>query len=231
MIKSLHFSAVQTEDWPQEGESSDHFLSEFKAQCRKREVEGAVRSFARVVDTGRRVPRNVVGMFVNICGTAGHIEGLDLLHSYLSLHTEEGIGNALLSAMVSAGQSSRAMRLYQMLVNRGVKLRVGALSALLGAAAEMKETRLAVELLAQLQKKRHVPPQQCCEDVLRLAVESGEVSLVEGLLSVLRVARSEVELGVAALFTEWVQRSADMISISALGQEAIRLCDLQWVML
>jgi len=123
------------------------------------------------------------------------------------------------------------MSLYQMLVNRGVKLRVGALSALLGAAAEMKETRLAVELLAQLQKKRHVPPQQCCEDVLRLAVESGEVSLVEGLLSVLRVARSEVELGVAALFTEWVQRSADTISISALGQEAIRLCDLQWAML
>lgn len=172
----------------------------------------------------------MVGMFVNMCSTAGHIEGLDLLHSYLTLHTEEGIGNALLSAMVSAGQSSRAMSLYQMLVNRGVKLRVGALSALLGAATEMKETRLAVELLAQLQKKRHVPPQQCC-DVLRLAVESGEVSLVEGLLSVLRVARSEVELGVAALFTEWVQRSADTISISALGQEAIRLCDLQWAML
>ena len=167
-----------------------------------------MRSFTRLVDGGGKVPLNVVGLFVNICGRAKHVEGLDVLHSYFLLHTEEGIGNALLSAMVSAGQKSRAVSLYQMLVERGVRVRVRALIALLAVAAELKETQLVVELVAQLQKKGHVPPQECCENVMRLAVESGEGGLVEGLLSILRVARSEVEVGVASLFTDWVQRSA-----------------------
>ena len=184
----------------------ESLVREIFAHCKRGEAGKAVHSFCCLVDRGSEVPPGVVASLVGVCGRTGHAEGLKTLQSYGVLQIEDPVNQTLLSAMVSIGQASRAVSLYQMMMEQGVQLRLGGLSAVLVAATELKNIALASEVLAKFERSGWVPPLQSCYGVMQLAVESGERSLVERLLSVLRASRVDVDERVASLFRDWVQR-------------------------
>lgn len=200
MIRTVP-SALQSDDQLQEV-----LVREIFAHCKRGEAEKAVHSFRCLVNGGLAVPSGVVASLVKVCGRTGHAEGLEAVQSHVLLQIEDPVNQTLLPAMVSVGQASRAVSLYRMMTEQGVQLRLGGLSAVLVAAAELKNSALASEVLAQFGGNGWVPPLQSCCGVMQLAVESGERSLVEGLLFVLRAARVDVDERIALLFRDWVKR-------------------------
>ena len=200
MIRTVP-SALQSDDQLQKS-----LVREIFAHCKMGEAEKAAYSFRRLVDGGLEVPPAVVASLVKVCGRTGHVEGLAAVQSHVLLQIEDPVNQTLLPAMVSVGQASRAVSLYRMMVEQGIQLRLGGLSAVLVAATELKDSALAIEVLAQFERSGWVPPLQSCCGVMQLAVESGERSLVEGLLSVLRASRVDVDESIASLFRDWVKR-------------------------
>ncbi len=179
--------------------------------CNRGELEGAMTTFQKMVDQGYTPSQSALGRLAHLCQNNGDREGFERVATFVEsggVELEASLGNSLIHGLVEGGHTGRAKAVLQELQDRGVRVRLGVINALLDASLKEKNVLSSLKLLQLLASMNSTPQLTVSIHVLELAGQLGVKGqhLALALMQLYQSTEQVVECDLAEELTAWLKQ-------------------------